>query len=110
MAASKFSRSNLNKDINSNLNLSTKTRDFDTRKFDQFLNDYFTRQKAEINKDRMLKLYPVSKIGKVDYVNKVYIDPKQKDSDMGPRKMSKPKFVTSDHGRTWKSSVRASHL
>ena len=71
-----FSRAALNRDINTNLSSNNK-KDFETRKFEVFLNEYFQKQKMEINRDRANKLYPIDrKAGLIDYVNKVYLDPK----------------------------------
>ena len=105
-----FSRAALNRDINTNLSSKNSNfkKEFETRKFEVFLNDYFQKQKSEINRERAMKLYPIErqKIGLIDYVNKVYIDP-TKASRKGSKekeKSERPKFVSYTAGREWKNN------
>ena len=58
-----FSRAALNRDINTNLSSKNSNfkKDFETRKFEVFLNEYFQKQKVEIGRERAMKLYPIDK-------------------------------------------------
>ena len=74
--------------------------EFETRKFNQYLNGFFAKQKTQTEQDKIFKNYPKSKVGVIDYQNKTYIDFRDVNSS-NLRKSDKPKFLTAVESGKW---------
>ena len=69
---------------------------YETRKFSEYLDNYFKKQKAEVTREKIFKQFPTSKIGLIDYQTKTIIDYRDKNQHL--RQNEKPKFISNSKG------------